>query len=144
MGYIFCLVIGFLFAILLCNYDEMKRNLKQKLEFKRYNKLLLNQPKHGIIISKWGEFWRYRSNPFILDGEVCTVEHRKFWHVNDEYVRIITKTGDFKGYLERNIMNSRRLESGGYEHLWGLTLSDDINSSSYRKPVTLCMILNVV
>ena len=123
MDYFLTAVGGFLFAVFLFSYDDLKRNFKKKASIKRYRKLAVGIPKHVVYLSSWGDMFKYRKYPIYVNGKVLSVDQFDWWHCNDEYKRLMDSDNKPAGYLISQIVRSNKDPAGGWHHKWGLAIS---------------------
>lgn len=128
MWYVVVFIAGFALAVLIVQWDDIKRSLINKKKRKLYQKLSKGRPKKVVDIRTWDDVWNYREYPFLINGEtVCVPDNFwLWWHCNDEYKRLHTVGGEPVGYLKGNIIRSRKCYSGWF-HYWGLSLADGPN-----------------
>jgi hypothetical protein len=123
MFYIIAAISGFLLAVFLFSYDDIKRNYQKKKANKKYNKLSNGVPKHVVFITCWDDAFKYRNYPLYVNGKVLGVDNFQWWHCNDEYKYLVDSEGEKQGCLIRQIARSERKENGKWSHKWGLAIS---------------------
>lgn len=132
MIYVICGLAGFLLAVFLYNFDDIKRNRKNKKIAKRYKRLRNGVPKRVVHLTDFDDLWDYRHYPLSINGETFSVELFQWWHCNDEYKTLLDINDKSVGYIRGGVDSRGYDNKGKMNYVYGLRLSQSPNAHGKR------------
>ena len=140
MGYFLVFILGFFVAVFLFQRDEWSQDFNQWCIKKRYNKLLNGIPDQVVQVCEFEYLHSFRNYPLIIGDDVYAVSNHKYWHCNDEKIRLEDKEGTIVGYLSSGCIKRIRCHSG-YFYYNCINFSEKMNLNG--KPVRVRVLLSV-
>lgn len=142
MIYVICGLAGFLLAVFFYNFDDIKRNRKNKKIAKRYKRLRNGVPKRVVHLTDWDDLWRYRQYPISINGNTLAVSRYEWWHCNDDtWKTLLDLDGQSIGYITSRTDKRCYDSQGKMFFIRSLGLSQV--PSAYGKRIMACAVIEV-